>query len=53
MEFLHENKLMHRDLKPENIFVEKDKDGKYTLKLGDFGVAKEIFGKNLSKTVVG
>jgi Ran GTPase-activating protein (RanGAP) involved in mRNA processing and transport len=52
LEYLHENKLMHRDLKPENVFVVKT-DGRYLLKVGDFGVAKKFVTDNLNTTIVG
>ena len=36
LEFLHGRNLFHRDLKTENILVSRE-DGKYTLKVADFG----------------
>ena len=48
--YMHSKAIMHRDLKPENMFlVEKNK-----VKLGDFGVSKEIDASiNLAKTMCG
>ena len=37
---IHKENIIHRDLKPENIFINKD----YKIKIGDFGIAKEIGG---------
>ncbi|RUS77055.1 hypothetical protein EGW08_015192, partial [Elysia chlorotica] len=34
--YIHKRGILHRDIKPQNLFV----DGKYTLKLGDFGICK-------------
>jgi len=38
LEFLFFNKVAHRDLKPDNILL----DGKYDVKICDFGEAKII-----------
>jgi serine/threonine-protein kinase len=38
----HEAGIVHRDLKPQNLFISIDREGNRTLKLLDFGVAKEL-----------
>ena len=43
--FLASQLIIHRDIKPSNIFVAKVVDGttiRYDLKLGDFGLAREL-----------
>jgi serine/threonine protein kinase len=40
LEHAHKNGVVHRDLKPENVFVTEDHEGRETLKLVDFGIAK-------------
>ena len=42
IKYCHENNVLHRDLKPKNIFL-KDNN----IKIGDFGLAKEISKKIL------
>jgi tetratricopeptide (TPR) repeat protein len=37
--FIHENNVVHRDIKPANIMLLPEKNGKYRVKLLDFGVA--------------
>jgi eukaryotic-like serine/threonine-protein kinase len=37
---LHSKNIVHRDLKPDNIFIDKDKNGKEIIKVGDFGISK-------------
>ncbi len=44
LEHAHENGVIHRDVKPENVFVTRDHDGRETLKLVDFGIAKLVGG---------
>lgn len=39
MQYLHGNSIIHRDLKLENILYTND-----TVKIGDFGLAREVPG---------
>lgn len=49
IEYIHEKKIIHRDIKPENIFISKG-----IIKLGDFGISKELSGTcELAKSGVG
>jgi serine/threonine protein kinase len=45
----HQHGIMHRDIKPEHVIVQPDG----TVKLLDYGVAKELKKKDFSSTVVG
>ncbi|MEW6732724.1 MAG: protein kinase [Acidobacteriota bacterium] len=40
----HEQGIIHRDLKPENIMLKEGVDGKLTVKVVDFGLAKLVSG---------
>ena len=43
--YIHSNGFMHRDIKPENYLLSENKQSSeipYTIKLGDFGLAKEV-----------
>lgn len=45
---------MHRDLKPENIFVNTDpQTSELTLKIGDFGLCKELINKSATISMAG
>ena len=41
VEEAHRQGILHRDLKPENIWLEPNRRGGYTVKVLDFGLAKQ------------
>ena len=46
---LHEEEIIHRNIKPSNIYLMKDN----SIKLGDFGIAKDISSFHHTKSIKG
>ena len=46
---IHEKDIIHRDIKPSNIFLMENN----TIKIGDFGVSKNISDFHSTKTMIG
>ena len=40
--YLHDMNIVHRDIKPENLLMDRKKDGSFSVKLCDFGLAMEV-----------
>eukprot|EP01059_Diplonema_ambulator_P013341 TRINITY_DN23883_c0_g1_i1.p1 TRINITY_DN23883_c0_g1~~TRINITY_DN23883_c0_g1_i1.p1 ORF type:complete len:591 (+),score=154.08 TRINITY_DN23883_c0_g1_i1:111-1775(+) len=50
--FLHSGRVLHRDLKPDNIFLTGRSD-KPTVKVGDFGLVRQLSPQSAARTVCG
>jgi serine/threonine protein kinase len=53
MIYLDEKNIIHRDLKPQNLLLKAGDGHSHTLKIADFGFAKEIEPDILSETICG
>ena len=43
---IHANQIIHRDLTPSNIFLFMNRDNRISLKIGDFGLSKQIMNSD-------
>lgn len=50
LNYIHSKKILHRDLKTQNIFLNRKRT---IVKVGDFGISKELNTKNVASTVIG
>jgi serine/threonine protein kinase len=51
LEYLHRHNIYHRDVKLSNMFLQKaSQPDQYTVKLGDFGLAKQISSENVKES---
>jgi len=55
LEFIHRRHVLHRDLKSANLFLSSSAamEGGYCVKLGDFGVARELGTASYARTLIG
>ena len=49
LKYMHKNNVIHRDIKPSNIFLMKNN----TIKIGDFGISKDISIFHKTRTIIG
>jgi serine/threonine protein kinase len=45
----HAAALVHRDIKPANLFLSRRADGRYTLKILDFGISKRLLQRSTKR----
>ena len=55
LDFIHRRHVLHRDLKSANVFLSScaSMEGGYCVKLGDFGVARELGTASMARTLIG
>jgi serine/threonine protein kinase len=44
--YIHNRDILHNDLSARNVLVSKNAEGKYLLKITDFGLSKNTQGKS-------
>jgi len=53
LQHLRQHKYIHRDLKPQNILLHSNGNGRYILKIADFGFTRELDHNNMAETICG
>jgi serine/threonine protein kinase len=51
--FIHSKHVAHRDLKPSNVFLYENESKKISIKIGDFGLSKDMANVSCLKSFVG
>lgn len=50
LRYAHKNNVLHRDIKPSNVMMATDRSKEDSVKLVDFGLAKQLEKQDLTKT---
>lgn len=53
LHYLHSKNIVHRDLKPANVLLDQLEDGLIVLKIGDFGISKNLQDIQRTETLRG
>lgn len=50
LDYSHARDVVHRDIKPENVMVSRERDGRFRVRVMDFGLAQESTDTKLTRT---